>query len=429
MPTTLHAGAARVEITPPIGLDLSGFIARQNPSTALRDPLYARALVVEDGNRQAALVSVDVIGFPASFTDDVRRRVALATGIPGPALLLAATHTHGGPATMFLQGCGTPDPAYLERLQEQITSAVIQAQANRQPAVVSAGSAESVAGVFNRRTPGDIIDPSVGLLRFKTTTGAPIALVVNYTCHPTTLHFVNRSITADYPGLVSARLEEATGGVTLFLMGAIGDVGPMTRGEESLATVGNAVADAALAALPDLSPLADPRLDTAGELLQVPLLPLPTREDLIRQRAAYRDAALAAEAARQADQAKIQWALMQWAERMVEQQEQGALTPTVPAEIQMLRIGEVIIAGIPGEFFVELGLQIKQGIAGAALARQVMICGFANDNIGYIPARRAYAQGGYEVSDAYHYYGYPAALAPEAGEQIVAETIEMVRQA
>jgi hypothetical protein len=424
MTTILRAGAARFEITPPVGIDLTGFVARQNPSIGVRDPLYVRALVLDDDDRQVALISCDLLGFGRELVVEIRDRIALATGIAAPHVMLACTHTHGGPATIRLVGCGEIDPAYVETLLPRITEAVVQAQAKLQPATLAVGGTTSGAGVHNRRTPGDVIDPEVGLLRVDDAQGEPIAVVVNYTCHPTALHSVNRHVTADYPGLVAQCLEEATGAVALFLMGAIGDVGPITRGEESLATVGNAVADAALAALPGLAPSRVSRLETAGETLALPLLPLPSRADWLTWRAEYERAALEAEGNHNADVAKVQWTMVQWTERMFEAMQDNLLTPTVNAEVQILRMGDLVIVGVPGEYFVELGLQIKQGIRQSGV-RQVMICGFANGNIGYIPARRAYPKGGYEVADAYKYYGYPAAIAPEGGEMIVAKALEL----
>jgi hypothetical protein len=421
MPKSLRAGAARIDITPPPGLDLTGFIARTNPSTGVRDPLYARALVLDDDDHQIALVSCDVIGLDAGFVEDARSRITLATDIAGPQVLLVGTHTHGGPATMALQDCGTSDPGYLTDLQVRIAQVAQQAQTRLQPATLAAGRGESATGVHNRRTPGDAIDPAVELMRLDDTGGRPLAVVVNYACHPTTLFWDNRRVTADYPGLVCARVEEATGAITLFLTGAIGDVGPVGRGEESLTTVGEAVAAAALAALPTLAPVADPEIDTAGEVLHLPLLPLPSLGDFVTLYHDYRDAALAAEAEERAADAKIQWALYHWSEQMIDRTKDRLLSPTVDAEVQMLRLGDVAIVGVPGELFVELGLRIKTQGQG----RQVLVCGFANDNIGYIPARRAYTIGGYEVAEAYKYYGYPAALAPEAGEQIVAAAIAM----
>jgi hypothetical protein len=424
MPTQLRAGAARLEITPPVGKDLTGFLARENPSIGVRDPLYVRALVLDDEDRQIAIVSCDLLGFDRELVHEIRDRITMATGISAPHIMLACTHTHGGPATIHLVDCGEIDPAYVETLMPRISDVVAQAQANLEPATLALGSTTASAGVHNRRTPGDVIDPEVGLLRVDDAAGKTIATLVNYTCHPTTLNHTNRHITADYPGLVTSRLEQATGGIALFLMGAIGDVGPVTRGEESLATVGNAVADAALAALPTLTKNEVARLETAGELLTLPLLPLPNREQWASWRIEYEAAALAAEHNGSPANAKVPWAMVHWAERMFERMQDDDLLPTVDAEVQTIRIGDLVIVGVPGEYFVELGLQIKEGIQKSGV-RQVMISGFANGNVGYIPARRAYPKGGYEVDSAYRYYGYPAAIAPEGGEAIVASAIEM----
>ena len=424
MSTPLLAGTARIDITPSTGIDLTGFIARENPAIGTRDPLYARALALHRGHRDALIVACDVLGFSSELRDTVRARISLATGLPAPAIMLAASHTHGGPATQFLHGCGDPDPAYLDDLAGRITRVAGQALAAQQPVTVAAGRAESRAGVYNRRTPGDITDPAVELVRFDDADGKTVATLVNFSCHPTTMHFDNRRYSADYPGLVTARIEEATGGIALYLMGAIGDVGPVTRGEESLATIGNAVADAALAALPSLAPVPDPVLDTAGGVLHLPLQEIPDRGAWIRLREDYRKAALEAEAHGEIGKAKVARAMTSWAESMFERMQAGALQPTVDAEVQLIGLGDVVIVGVPGEYFVELGLQVKEQVP----ARQVLLCGFANHNIGYIPARRAYPRGGYEVAEAYKYYGYPAALAPEAGEMIVEAAVNFARR-
>ena len=424
MSSTLRAGAARIEITPPVGLDLTGFLARENPSIGVRDPLYARALVLDDGDRQVAIVSCDLLGFERKWVMEICDRIERRTGIYAPQVMVACTHTHGGPATIRLVDCGEIDQTYVDGLLPRVADAVALAQENLEPATLAVGSVTSSTGVHNRRTPGDVIDPEVGLLRVDSAAGKPLAVLVNYTCHPTSLNHVNRKVTADYPGLVCSRIEEETGAVALFLMGAIGDVGPVTRGEESLATVGNAVADAALAALPTLPANAVPRLHTAGEMIALPLFPLPSRAEWLSLREGYEAAALAAEHSNNPAGAKGQWAMVHWTERMFELMQDDALAPTVEVEVQVLQIGDLAIVGVPGEYFVELGLQIKAGIQ-AGGTRHVMISGFTNGNVGYIPARRAYPKGGYEVNDAYKYYGYPAAIAPEGGEQIVSSAIRM----
>jgi hypothetical protein len=168
-----------------------------------------------------------------------------------------------------------------------------------------------------------------------------------------------------------------------------------------------------------------------SEMLALPLLPLPTREEWNTWRTNYVAAALSAEHAGNMANAKVQWAMVHWTERMFEAMQDHDLTPTVEAEIQVIQIGDLMLIGVPGEYFVELGLQIKEGIhkidTDKSSVRQAMLCGFTNGNVGYIPARRAYPNGGYEINDAYRYYGYPAAIAPEGGEQIVASAVEIAR--
>ncbi|HXF62125.1 MAG TPA: neutral/alkaline non-lysosomal ceramidase N-terminal domain-containing protein [Caldilineaceae bacterium] len=419
---TLRAGAARIEITPPPGLDLTGYIARDNPATGVRDPLYARALALDDGRRQVALVSCDLLAFDADFVDDVRAHIAIATRIPGPQVMLAATHSHAGPAILDLQDCGRPDPAWVKSCQTRIVQAVAQAQAALEPAALAVGQGESTAGVHNRRQPGDVIDPAVGVLRVDKAGGAPLAVVVNYTCHPTCLSSDNRLVSADYPGLVTATVEQATGAICLFLTGAIGDVGPVTRGEKSLATVGQAVAEEALRVLPSLTPIENPLLDTEGEILALPLDALPDRSALLRQREEYRLASLAADQARQPLQARIARAMVGWTERILDRYKVGPLPAALLGEVQVFHLGEAALAGVPGELFVELGLQIKREVA----PRPVFIVGCANASVGYLPARRAYPLGGYEIDEAYKYYGAPAVFAPEAGEQLVASVLSHI---
>ena len=104
---------------------------------------------------------------------------------------------------MFLQDCGERDPAYLQELERRLIALALQAGRSLQPAYIEHGRGESAEGVHNRRTPGDVFDPEVGLLRVTRDDGSPIALVVNYACHPTTLFADNRLISADYPGLVT----------------------------------------------------------------------------------------------------------------------------------------------------------------------------------------------------------------------------------
>jgi neutral ceramidase len=83
-----------------------------------------------------------------------------------------------------------------------------------------------------------------------------------------------------------------------------------------------------------------------------------------------------------------------------------------------------MLVGIPGELFSELGKEIKSSTS----LRRVTVLGYTNNDIGYIPARQAYAQGGYEITDAFKFYGFPAVLAPEAGDLVRQSATRMLER-
>ena len=90
--------------------------------------------------------------------------------------------------------------------------------------------------------------------------------------------------------------------------------------------------------------------------------------------------------------------------------------------MQALRLGPLLVAALPGEFFVDYGRRVKA----AAPRAPVLVAGCANDNLGYFPTRDAYSRGGYEVETAYRYYGYAAAWSAEAGEAVAAAAAALV---
>ena len=89
----VRGGSARISITPPVGVWLSGYGARDKPSDDIQDDLYARALVLDDGTETVALIAVDLLWVPLSMTNEVRDLVQAKTGIPGANVMICASHT------------------------------------------------------------------------------------------------------------------------------------------------------------------------------------------------------------------------------------------------------------------------------------------------------------------------------------------------
>jgi len=93
----LKIGVAKVNITPPIGVPLSGYEARKKISQGIHDELYAKALVLDDGEKKIALVVSDLLYLDKDFTESVRRQIEGSTGISSKNVMVTVTHTHAGP--------------------------------------------------------------------------------------------------------------------------------------------------------------------------------------------------------------------------------------------------------------------------------------------------------------------------------------------
>ena len=423
-------GVATVDITPPPGCDLSGFMARRNPSTGVHDPVYVRALTIADGQTTVALLTCDLLGLEAPTVAAIRQQMEQATAIPAAQIMIAASHTHSAPASMFLSGCGTTNPAWLADLPTSFVAATTTALAAARPACLAAGVIE-VAGISANRRPGNAaVDRDLEIVRIDTRHGEPVAVLLNYACHPVTPGAGNRLISADFPGALTRRIETQTGATVLYATGASADINPASRinvpveqnsGFEMVEEMGQKLADAAMSIWSDLVPVEGVRLQVASRVLDLPLRHPPSDDEL-----ATLDTAHEAEMAAIEDTTNVHYrnaaAVRDWVARTRDDVQAGRFRRYVAAELQTIIVGDVALVGVPGELFTSLGLQIKQ----ASPFPHTHILTFTNGNLGYIPAREAYAYGGYEVDIAYRYYGYPAGLAPEAGELIVATAVELL---
>lgn len=425
----MRIGAARVEITPPAGTDLTGFIAREGPCTGVHDPLYATALVAEDAGRRVALVSCDLLGLGAATVRRVRSRVEERTGIPHDAQLFACTHTHAGPETGVTTGLGDPDPAYLLRLERALEDVVCAAAERLDEARIGLGRGTCHAAhnrVLARAHQDETrIDPEVLVARIASLDGRPRAAIVHYTCHPVAAGSENRLASADWWGVVRRRLEAAGAGPVLAVNGAGGDINPRMdrRGFAAVERTGQAVASVAL----DLweGAEAGPVAGVGARRAEValPLLPLgdgATIAALRRQwEAVVREHPPGSVAYRSG-----QVTYRGFARRLARHVWGSEPVPAYTGETQALRIGPLAIVALPGEFFSAYGLRIKADSPAPA----TLVAGWANDNLGYFPTAAAFPIGGYEMDAAARYYGFPAPWSPEAGARVTARAIALVRE-
>ena len=408
----MRAGVARVDITPRGPIWMSGYASRNHPSEGVRQNLWARALVIEaaPGGR-VAIVTTDLVGLPAEVSAEVAARARRQFGIERARLLLNSSHTHTGPvvwpalATMF---DGPPAEEaklrdYAARLVDDLVSAIGKAIADLSPAEVAYGFGE-VGFAMNRREPTATgvkigINPSgpgdheVPVLKVSAPDGRVRAILFAYACHNTTLGGDVYQLTGDYAGFAEERLESGYPGATaLFMELCGGDQNPNPRNTLALAEQhGEALAGEVRRVLASsLSPVRGP-LRVSYVVTSLPFAP--------RQRAEY-----------EADlkDPKASGSLQRRARQTIAAIDSGHAVRQVAYPVQAVRFGrDLTLLALGGEVVVDYDLRAKREYPGEPL----IVAGYSNAVMGYIPSERILREGGYEAVDNLIYYGQPGPFA------------------
>lgn len=257
----LMAGVAAVDITPPVGVPLGGFGGGARrlgvpdfnpfnyhtflaPSTGVRDPIMAKALMLSDGVSKVCLVSIDAVATSAMTVQEVLAKVQQAgVVLDRDHLLVSASHTHSGPGTLSekraweLIAMDLFQRRVFDAATSGIARAVIEADLGMGPARFGATSTAQTGLTKNRRAnespklDEDSIDPEVGILRFDRADGSPLAVVYNYAVHPIAYGASDMEFSADLVGATSATIERLVPGATaIFVNGAEGDISPRQKG-------------------------------------------------------------------------------------------------------------------------------------------------------------------------------------------------------
>ena len=411
MKMQLRAGAAKVNITPPVGTPLSGYTTRKEVSQGIHDELYAKALVLGDGERTLALITTDLLGFYGDFVDKIRDLIKQRTKIRKGDILVSATHTHSAPDSICgLYSREKASDSWMEVLAQKIAGCAYMAWRNRKEAQigVSKGTVDGI-GVNRRNPDGKPVDQEIGVIRVEDAKGNLMAVLINYTCHAVVLGPDNLLISADYPGYTMRLIEGIKGRdvVAMFTNGAEGDINTGHSADisgigghipgrtfERAERLGNILGGGVLKVLEqiEVSPNAD--LEVKRELVELPLRRLPSpreaERELERKTAAVDE--LKAASHEKLTRARIEKFYAEITLSLTKEIESLGLGRTMKAEIQAMRLNDAVLVGIPGELFVEIGLDIKS----KSDFENTFIVGLANGEIGYIPTRQAFREGGYE---------------------------------
>ena len=436
----LRVGVAQVNYTPRLGLALMGNFRDDYGARGVHDPLMAKAVVFEEpGLQRAAILSVDICMLDRNNVSFMRNHIASRCPLRPEEILICATHTHSAPAPMALGSLPRCSDADVETFLTTAAQAVVNAFQDLSSARISAGHGTESRVSFNRRLrcrdgrthmnweqldpvfvvePLGPIDPRLTSLTI-TREGRPITAMVNFGLHPAILAGDNWLYSADFPAYLAEGLSRLQGPefITLFLNGPCGDVNHLDytdllqgRGFQMTQRVGYMLAVSARETIQRSVPVEGTSIRLSHEKVALPRLRITEEERAWCER-------VIAEAERSNSPGLVDGLPDEFYARTRLKMYRAQHTDDL-VEVMAIRIGDVGIVGLPGEILCELGI----AIAGRSPARHTLIVELANDAIGYIPTREAYAQGGYEVTPGATWYqpGCGEALMEAAVRQLTA---------
>ncbi|HYK90259.1 MAG TPA: neutral/alkaline non-lysosomal ceramidase N-terminal domain-containing protein [Acidobacteriota bacterium] len=421
------AGLARRSITPTLPIWMSGYAARIRPADGVVLDLWAKALAIEDNRgSRVVIVTTDLIGLPREISDAVAVRVEKQFGLGRARLLLNSSHTHTGPVVwpgirvMFNL---TPEDyrlaeLYARKLTDDLVAVTGDALHDLAPAVIRV--AHGTCGfASNRRQPSQggfrigvnaagPVDPDVPVLEVTGKDGNIRALLFGYACHNTTLGADFYQITGDYAGFAQAEIEKRHPGATaMFLMLCGADQNPNPRGTLDLArSHGQSLADAVEHILAGRLTTVRPPLRAAYSTVGLEFAP--------HERKSFEQEALSTDAFRQR-RAKL----------MLKAYDEGDPERSVVYPIQGIRFNkDLTILALGGEVVVDYALRIKREYP----RENMIVAGYSNDVMGYIPSLRVLKEGGYEPVDSMIYYGHPGPFSEKVEDSVMGAVRQVLRK-
>jgi len=450
-PFTLLAGAAKIDITPPLGTFINGdFVSHY--ARYIHDKLYAKALLLKNETISIAIVVVDICVMPKEFVDEVKKNIAEETGIGFQHILISSTHTHaaGSVAAVYLAAA---DLLYIKKLPGLIVQAVSMAKQQLQRATIAFGSVNVADHVRCRRyfmnkeykpvnpvsglmdavktnpfgaghqviRPAAKTDPQVSFMAVRASDGNWISLLANYS-----LHYVgdwdNGTISADYFGefskQIQKKLQAGDDFIGMMSNGTSGDINiwdfensgryPSQHFAKS-AFIGNDIAEKVFQSLGHIEWEDTPRISVKYEEMLL----------------GVRKAGITELENAKAIIAKSDYEHLQVNEeglRSIYAREQvllNELPDQLPFPVQVIRIGSGTIGGLAAEIFAETGLWLKAN----SPCKKYFTIGLANGNLGYLPPAHEIARGGYET-----WRGRTSKLEEHAEEKIRNNMLQLVKE-
>ncbi len=475
----LRAGAARSIITPPVGMTMAGYAAREGAAVDKDGELSATALVLEDERTRIAVIAFDLVFIQEPLVSTLREKIGKSLGVQRSHVLLNFSHTHCGPTSEGLQYDDDEQQdllrrAYTSRLLTEIPALVALAAHRVQPARIGTGVGEARIGINRRErladgsvilgeNPEGPVDHEVRVIRVDDTSGRPIAVVFAHGCHTVTMGPQCLRWSPDYIGPARELVERAVGGLSLFLQANAGDINPITgigTGEDNtneknrlgfalggevlkvLSSIytesirGERTLIGSLAKIPyypriPVTKEQDVTLAVKEEMLELSLQPFPEREeaDQILEKWESEVSSLVKSRASGAPM-NVARHFRHWA-RALRKSVASGQKAAVQIPVQAVRVGNLGIVAVPGETFTLQGKEVRS----QSPFPDTLFVGYSNGCLAYIPTKDAYPAKGWSLQERYYVpdmifqaYLLPTALGPDSSERVVNKSLELLRQ-
>jgi len=403
---TIMAGAARVEIVPPVPTPLGGYppvrlfaggpgdhrgyVGRTGPSDGVALPIYARAVALKNNKQPVLLIGLEVCIVSLPFAGAAKDAIAARTGVPTDRIVITASHSHSAPDYLgYWEEC---DPSVESFMLDRIVDAAEQAVAQLEPARVGLVEGSLAAPIVNRRDPSRPVDPAVTVLAIDKPNQDPIAAVFIYACHPVLIGAMNRKVSGDFPGYASRTVEDVLGEgfVGLFLNGAAGNINPFAYPYSERQNMTVLSREYNLAGKPvTFRSHRDARrlgIALAGEVLKAVEVAEPSAQAEVN---AWRETVPI--------ELKEGRALEEYFEHLcVEPASQKRWRQPARTEVMAVKLGDLVVLAMPGEPFVEIGLDLQN--TKPASRTRVRAIGYANDYPGYVLRPEDYKENRYETT-------------------------------
>jgi len=435
--SNFFAGAGVTDISPTDSQFLFGYPHVERYSTGVHDPLLSSSLYLNDGETAVIFIANDIIFFNKASVRRIRTRISDTTNIAPQNIMISATHTHSGPISAdYISNTADPvvpktDPAYLQFLEDQVVKSAVNAHEGARPAALGYAQADSTGIGTNRRDPAGPNDHAVPVLMVRAAEDkALIACMIVCCMHPTVLHEDSTLVSADFPGMTRQYLQEAVLGKNcplIYHTGPSGNQSPrhVTRANtfDEATRLGVILGKAVAEVIPQISYSSDIDLSSHNSFLDLPRKTFPSVEQAetelahaVRKLESLRSSMTPHQEVRTAE---CDWFGAEETLTLAKAAGDGRLAEAydscLPAEIQIIRVGNLSFIGWPAEIFVEFGLAVK------AANKNSFIISLANGELqGYIVTEQAAAEGGYEASNGL--------FGPECGRMLVEKTQQMLDQ-